>query len=247
MSIIPPLHRPLQQFYRSGPMPCPYLPGRVERKLFTRISGMHAVEVNSTLSRAGFRRSHDIVYRPVCPNCQACVPVRIPVARFIPGRSLRRVQRDNSDLTARLAPASATSEQYRLFINYQNARHDDSDMARMAMGDFVAMIDEGRADTSLLEVRDAKNRLVGAMLTDRLEDGYSAVYSFFDVERESRSLGSFLILSLIRQALAEGLPHVYLGYWIADSRKMTYKTRFQPLEALGPDGWRPLDLAAEAP
>lgn len=245
MSIIPPLHRPLQQFYRSGPMPCPYLPGRVERKLFTRIAGPQAVEVNSTLSRAGFRRSHDIVYRPVCPNCQACVPVRIPVARFIPGRSLRRVQRNNDDLTARLAPASATSEQYRLFINYQNARHDDSDMARMAMGDFVAMIDEGRAETSLLEARDGDGRLVGAMLTDRLEDGYSAVYSFYDARLETRSLGSYLILALIRQALSEGLPHVYLGYWIANSRKMAYKTRFQPLEALGPNGWSPLDLTAE--
>lgn len=247
MSIIPPLHRPLQQFYRSGPMPCPYLPGRVERKLFTRISGPQAVEVNSNLSRAGFRRSHDIVYRPVCPNCQACVPVRIPVARFVPGRSLRRVMRANDDLTVSMAPAAATTEQYRLFINYQNARHDDSDMARMAMGDFVAMIDEGRADTNLLEARDDQGGLAGSMLTDQLEDGFSAVYSFYDARRENRSLGSFLILALIRQALAEGLPYVYLGYWIADSRKMTYKTRFQPLEALGPDGWREIDMAAARP
>lgn len=242
MSIIPPLHRPLQQFYRSGPMPCPYLAGRVERKLFTRLSGPHAVEVNSSLSRAGFRRSHDIIYRPVCPGCQACVPVRIPVNRFVPGRSLRRVLRANGDLIVGAAPAAATTEQYRLFITYQNTRHDDSDMARMAMGDFTAMIDEGRADTCLLEARDGRDQLVGAMLTDRLEDGYSAVYSFYDTRQESRSLGSFLILALIQQALAEGLPNVYLGYWIADSRKMAYKTRFQPLEALGPDGWRPLEI-----
>jgi leucyl-tRNA---protein transferase len=242
MSIIPPLHRPLQQFYRSGPMPCPYIPGRVERKLFTRLSGPFVVEINSHLSQAGFRRSHDIVYRPVCPNCQACVPVRIPVGLFVPGRSLRRVDRINDDLLVGKTPATATTEQYRLFIAYQNQRHDESDMARMAMGDFTAMIDEGRADTFLLEARDDNDRLVGAMLTDRLEDGYSAVYSFFDTRQESRSLGSFLILALIRQALAEGLPYVYLGYWIAESRKMAYKTRFQPLEALGPDGWRPLEF-----
>lgn len=244
MSIIPPLHRPLQQFYRSGPMPCPYLPNRVERKLFTRLGGNFAVEVNSSLSRAGFRRSHDIVYRPVCPTCQACVPVRIPVARFKPGKTLRRNRRDNDDLTTGMIPAAATVEQYRLFIAYQNARHDDSDMARMAMGDFTAMIDEGRADTSIMEARDGDGRLIGAMLTDRLEDGYSAVYSFYDAAQENRSLGSFLILALIDQALADGLPYVYLGYWIADSRKMAYKARFNPLEYLGPDGWR--DLPAES-
>lgn len=238
MSIIPPLHRPLQQFYRSGPMPCPYLPGRVERKLFTRLSGAYTVEVNSSLSRAGFRRSHDIVYRPVCPTCQACVPVRIPVDRFAPGRTLRKTARVNADLTVALKPAVATAEQYRLFVAYQNARHDDSDMARMAMGDFTAMIDEGRADTSLLEARDAEGQLIGAMLTDRLEDGYSAVYSFYDPQQNDRSLGSYLILALIRLAAAEGLPHIYLGYWIAESRKMAYKARFRPLEYLSNDGWR---------
>jgi arginyl-tRNA--protein-N-Asp/Glu arginylyltransferase len=242
MSIIPPLHRPLQQFYRSGPMPCPYLPGRIERKLFTRLSGPYAVEVNSTLSMAGFRRSHDIIYRPVCPNCHACVPVRIPVAQFVPSRSLRRVLKVNGDVMVGLVPSVATTEQYRLFIQYQSSRHDDSDMARMAMGDFTAMIDEGQADTYLLEARDTRDQLVGAMLTDRLTDGYSAVYSFFDTRQEQRSFGSFLILMLIQQAIAEGLPYVYLGYWIAKSRKMAYKARFQPLEALGPEGWYPLSI-----
>jgi len=109
MSVIQPHHRPLQQFFRSGPMPCPYLPGRVERKLFTRLLGPYSAEVNSTLSRAGFRRSHDIVYRPVCPNCQACVPVRIPVATFQPSRSQKRVARINQDLYIHEAPAMATA------------------------------------------------------------------------------------------------------------------------------------------
>lgn len=237
MSVIPPHHRPLQQFFRSGPMPCPYLPGRVERKLFTRLSGIHAAEVNSTLSRAGFRRSHDIVYRPVCPSCQECVPVRIPVGGFTPSRSQRRVLRTNHDLTVGMVPATATTEQFRLFADYQASRHGDSDMARMGMADFAAMIDEGRADTYLLEARDGGGRLEAAMLIDRLQDGYSAVYCYYDAEQEARSLGSFMILSLVESARAQGLPYVYLGYWIAGSRKMAYKARFHPLEALTPDGW----------
>lgn len=237
MSIIPPHHRPLQQFFRSGPMPCPYLPGRVERKLFTRLNGPYAAEVNSTLSRAGFRRSHDIVYRPVCPTCAACVPVRIVVAAFEPTRSQKRVLRANEDLRISQAPAMATTEQYRLFATYQTSRHGDSDMARMAMADFAAMVDEGRADTSLVEARDASGRLIACMLTDRLADGWSAVYSFYDAGQEKRSLGTYMILALIERARAEGLPYAYLGYWIAQSRKMAYKARFRPLEALGRDGW----------
>ncbi|HEY0837907.1 MAG TPA: arginyltransferase [Azospirillum sp.] len=237
MSVIQPQTRPLQQFFRSGPMPCPYLPGRIERKLFTRLSGPYASEVNSTLSRAGFRRSHDIVYRPVCPTCSACVPVRIPVAAFAMTRSQRRVLRLNHDLSLTEVPAVATGEQYRLFSAYQSSRHGDSDMARMAMADFAAMIDEGRADTSMFEARESGGRLLGCMLTDRLTDGFSAVYSFYDARQERRSVGSHMILSLIERAREEGLPYVYLGYWIAQSRKMAYKARFRPLEALGRDGW----------
>lgn len=244
MSVIPPRPRPLQQFFRSGPMPCPYLPGRVERKLFTRLVGPFSSEVNSTLSRAGFRRSHDIVYRPVCPSCAACVPVRIPVARFQPTRSMRRVIRRNTDLAARLVPAVATAEQYRLFIAYQRSRHGDSDMSRMGMVDFSAMVDEGRTDTAMIEMRGPEGGLVGVMLTDRLGDGFSAVYSFFDPAPDRRSLGTHLILTLVEVCRLQALPFVYLGYWIAGSRKMAYKARFQPLEALGREGWQPLDLPA---
>lgn len=237
MSVISPRQRPLQQFFRSGPMPCPYLAGRVERKLFTRLFGPYASEVNSTLSRAGFRRSHDIVYRPVCPACSACVPVRIPVADFEPSRSLRRVLRTNTEFSLTEVPAEATGEQFRLFSAYQRLRHGDSDMARMTMSDFVAMVDEGRSDTTLLEARDARGRLTACILTDRLADGYSAVYSFFDATQRHRSLGTYLILKLIERCRTEGLGYVYLGYWIEGSRKMAYKARFQPMEALGRDGW----------
>jgi len=243
MSVIPPPFRPLQQFYRSGPMPCPYLPGRVERKLFTRLQGNHALEVNSTLSRAGFRRSHDIVYRPVCPGCNACVPVRIPVARFQPSRTMRRLDRRNGDLVATLIPATATLEQYQVFSAYQAARHGDSDMRRMSLADFAAMVDEGRINTFMLEVRDGGGRLLAGLLADRLVDGFSAVYSFYDPSQPQRSLGTWLILALVAQCRLLDLDHAYLGYWINGSRKMAYKARFQPLEALGRDGWSPMDPA----
>ncbi|MEI8395474.1 MAG: arginyltransferase [Rhodospirillaceae bacterium] len=237
MSVIPPRQRPLQQFFRSGPMPCPYLPGRVERKLFTRLTGDNAAEVNSTLSRAGFRRSHDIVYRPVCPACSACMPVRIPVGLFIPDRTMRRVLNRNADLTVSEVPASATGEQFRLFIAYQRVRHADSDMARMGQFDFTAMVDEGRSDTCLFEARTPDGRLVACMLSDRLADGFSAVYSFFETDDPRRSLGTFLVLKLIEHCRQQGYPHLYLGYWIEGSRKMAYKGRFRPLETLGHDGW----------
>lgn len=245
MSVIPPLHRPLQQFFRSGPMPCPYLLGRVERKLFTRLVGPQAVEVNSTLSRAGFRRSHDIVYRPVCPACQACIPVRVPVDQFQPNRANRRILRANTDLSLTLVPAEASMEQFQLFALYQDARHSDSDMNRMTPADFAAMVDEGRVNTFVAETRMPDGKLKGAMLVDRLDDGYSAVYSFYDPDLPRRSLGTHLILSMIERCRQEGLPYLYLGYWIEGSRKMEYKANFQPLEALGREGWAPLQIPAE--
>lgn len=241
MSIIKPESQGLLHFYRSGPMPCPYIPGRIERKLFARLAGPDVAELNSALSRAGFRRSHDIIYRPVCPNCRACVAVRIPVALFEPNRTMRRVLAINANLVARERPAKATEEDFRLFLDYQRIRHDGSDMARMTRSEFTTMIEEGNAATSLFEFRDAENRLTGVMLTDRLEDGFSAVYSYYDAVQTRRSLGTYMILALISQARREGLPFVYLGYWIRESRKMSYKSRFRPLEMLMPGGWQIVD------
>lgn len=237
MSAIDIPRKPVLQFFRSGALPCPYLPGRVERKLFARLSTYNAAAVNAVLTQAGFRRSHDIIYRPVCPNCSACLPVRIPVKRYSPSRSMRRIIRRNADLTFSIAPATATVKQFELFTRYQQARHGDSDMARMGLTDYVAMVDEGRANTELLEARDSEGELIGVMLVDRLPDGFSAVYSFFDPDEADRSLGCQLILSLVEEAAASDLDYVYLGYWIEESRKMAYKTRFQPLEILGPRGW----------
>lgn len=237
MSAIDHPRQPLLQFFRSGALPCPYIEGRTERKLFARLNAANASTTNAILTQAGFRRSHDIIYRPVCPGCNACIPVRIPAREFQPSRSMRRIIKRNNDLQWVMVPATATVEQFQLFASYQNSRHRDSDMARMGLTDYAAMVDEGRANTELLELRHQDGRLIGAMLVDRLPDGFSAVYSFFDPAEQTRSLGLYLILCLIELAQHEGLDFVYLGYWIAESAKMAYKSRFDPLEALGPDGW----------
>lgn len=239
MSIIPPGLSRLLQFYLSGPLPCPYLPGQIERKLFTRLTGDEAmdVEVNATLTRAGFRRSHDIVYRPACSECNACVPVRIPVHSFKPSRSLRRIAATNRDLTLEITTPEATHEIYELFMAYQSVRHPDSDMARMSFEDFAHMLHEGESATHIYQLRTRSGALAGAILTDHVSDGLSAVYSFFAPDAPRRSLGVQLIMTLVEEAERQNLPYVYLGYWIAASRKMAYKARFRPLQALSPQGW----------
>jgi arginine-tRNA-protein transferase len=172
MSYKPP-RRP-QFFYTTAPLPCPYLPGRTERKVVTEITGPDAEPLHDRLSRAGFRRSHNIAYAPVCPGCNACVPIRIPVNDFAMDRSLRRVWKANADLSGTDMPARATSEQYQLFQRYQGARHAEGDMATMSFYDYRAMVEDTPIETSMVEFRDAEDRLVGACLTDRLGDGLSA-------------------------------------------------------------------------
>ncbi len=239
MTYTPP-RRP-QFFYTTAPLPCPYVAGRTERKVVTEISGPDAESLHDRLSRAGFRRSHNIAYAPVCPSCNACVPIRIPVQRFEPGRTLKRIIRRNATVEGFEVPARATTEQYALFQRYQQARHGDGDMAGMSFYDYRAMIEDTPIETFLCEFRDPDDSLVGVCLTDRLGDGLSAVYSFFTPEHAARSLGSFAITWLIERARTLGLPYVYLGYWVADSRKMAYKARFRPTEILSGGAWRILD------
>jgi len=243
MSVIPPHFAALRRFYRSMPSACPYIPGQIERKLFTRLEG-GAGELNETLTRAGFRRSHDIVYRPVCPACQACVPVRIPTDSFEPNRTQKRILKRNADLVLVERPAVASEEQYRLFAAYQQGRHADGDMARMSFLDFRAMIQDGSVASRLLELRDSRDGLMGAMLVDTLSDGLSAVYSFFDPAADRRSLGTYFVLAAIDLLKGKGHPFLYLGYWIQRSRKMAYKSHFHPLQKLGPVGWVALESGA---
>ena len=226
-----------RQFFASVPVPCPYLPGKIERKLVVELAGDDAAGLFTELSRAGFRRSHGYAYRPACRDCVACVPVRIVVDGFCPSRSLRRVWRRNGDLQCDEAAAAAKPEQYRLFIAYQQARHPDSEMATMSFSDYRLMVEATPIGTVLLEVRDTADRLVGVSLIDRTGDGLSAVYSFFDPALPDRSLGTFAVLWMVERARALGLEHVYLGYWIDGSDTMDYKRRFPSLESLRGGTW----------
>jgi arginine-tRNA-protein transferase len=244
MPIVPPGLAPNLQFYLSGPLPCPYLPARTERKLFTRLDfddRQANAEINGILCRAGFRRSQNILYRPACNACEACVPVRIPANEFLYSRSLRRIVARNRDLHLETVPLTPTPELFELFRLYQLTRHSDGDMATMNEADFAAMLVEGEADTHLYCLRDGSGMLKGCMIADHIDDGISAVYSFFAPTEPRRSLGTALILSLIDIARQNHKPFVYLGYWISKARKMAYKTRFHPLETLGPEGWKRLE------
>ncbi len=241
MSYRPP-RRP-QFFYTTAPLPCPYVTGRIERKVVTEITGADSDVLHDRLSRAGFRRSHNIAYAPVCPGCSACIPIRVPAADFQPDRTLRRIGRANAGLESFELPARATAEQFQLFQRYQQVRHHDGDMASMSFYDYRAMVEDTPIETFMAEFRDGGDRLVGACLTDRLGDGLSAVYSFFAPDQERRSLGTYTILWLIERARRSGLPYVYLGYWVPDSRKMAYKARFRPSEILVGGTWRTLTEA----
>ena len=241
-----PLQNPLQFFFGTLPQPCPYLPGRLESKVVTELTGPDPTGLHDDLTRAGFRRSHTLVYKPACPACNACVPVRIPVGPFRPGRTHRRVLRRNADLVVEESPLSATSEQYALFARYQAMRHGDGGMAAMDFTEYQAMIEDSAVETVVYEFRDADRRLVGVMLTDHLGDGLSGVYKFFDPDQPQRSAGTHMVLWLVEKARGLGLGYVYLGYWIENCSKMSYKTRFNPIEGLGPDGWRILEGGAQA-
>jgi len=216
------------------------VPGRTERKVVTELAGVSAESLHDRLSRGGFRRSHNIAYAPVCPSCNACVPIRIRVRDFAPNRTQKRISRRNLDLKVMEMPPRATAEQFQLFQHYQQIRHGDGDMATMSFYDYRAMVEDTPIETAIVEFRDRQERLVGACLTDRLGDGLSAVYSFFSTDAEDRSLGTAAILWLIARAIELDLPHVYLGYWVAESRKMAYKAKFRPSEILRAGQWIPL-------
>jgi leucyl-tRNA---protein transferase len=229
--------QPFRQFFTAGPVACPYVSGRAERKLIVELTGAAAAEFYDELSRAGFRRSQGFAYRPACPQCTACVPVRIAVSSFVHSRSTRRVRNANRGLSGKLVAARATPGHYQLFITYQRARHHDGDMAAMTYADYRSMVEDTPLRTVIAEFRDSEGALVGVSLLDRLDDGVSAVYSFYDPAQEKRSLGTWSILWLVDECRRQGLPYVYLGYWIGESPKMAYKARFPGIERLTDAGW----------
>ena len=232
----------LPQFFLTPGAPCPYLPGRVERKLFARLTGTLAQQLNEALTHSGFRRSQMIAYRPACDGCAACVSVRIVAKDFIPSRGQRRMTKRNADVIRHQVNAEATREQFALLRTYLDSRHAGGGMSDMGLFDYVAMVEETPVETHLVEYRgsprgEAPGPLLACALTDVLRDGLSMVYSFYHPGEISRSLGTHMILDHIAEARRRSLPFVYLGYWIKGSPKMDYKAKFSPLEALRPEGW----------
>ncbi len=252
------------QFYVTAPQPCPYLPGQSERKLFTSLSGEGAKALNDTLSKQGFRRSQNVLYRPACSDCAACLSARIRVADHVPSRSHRKVLRRNAHLHREATSPWATEEQYDLFRRYLDVRHADGGMADMDVFEFAAMIEETPIRSRVIEYTEklpsteatapnharggtgrGARRLVAVCLTDVLDDGLSLVYSFYDPRHAHDSLGTYMILDHVALARQVGLPYVYLGYWVPGSTKMDYKARFGALEVYREGEWRDLGNPSE--
>ena len=227
------------QFYVTAPQPCPYLDGRMERKLFTALQGESAQRLNDSLSKQGFRRSQNVLYRPSCADCAACLSARINVAEFTPSKSQKRTLNRNRHLERRATSAWATEEQYELFRRYLEARHAQGGMADMDAFEFAAMIEETPIRTRVVEYADSETgELVAVCLTDVLDDGVSMVYSFYEPDLPRQSLGTYIILDHIDIAREAGLPNVYLGYWVPGSAKMGYKAAFSGLEVYSSGEWQ---------
>ena len=243
------------KFFVTNPSPCPYLPGKVERKVFTELNGHQASELNEALGRIGFRRSQSVAYSPSCIDCSACVSVRVLAAEFEASATQRKVMRRHGDLEVTACKPWTTEEQYDLLRRYLANRHPGGGMAEMDESDFADMVEQTPVRTFVVEYREpSKNgrpgKLVGACLSDQQGDGLSMIYSFYDVDPGARrGLGTYIILDHIIRAGRAGLPYVYLGYWVEGSDRMAYKATFKPMERLSREGWSSMDVidASEPP
>lgn len=228
------------QFYLTVPAPCPYLPGKMERKVFTPLDPLAGPHLNDYLTHSGFRRSQNVIYRPACETCNACRSLRVLVKEFSLSKSRRRVWRKNTDLTAEIVEPYATREQFDLLQRYLAHRHPDGGMIAMDFARYETMVEDCASRTFVTEYRDADDVLIACALIDEMSDGLSMIYSFFDPEASARSLGTFMILYHIDLCLRNDLPYVYLGYWVKGSRKMDYKATYGPAEVLINNMWQPL-------
>lgn len=231
------------RFFVTSPAPCPYLPGRSERKVFTELKGPHADSLNDALSRIGFRRSQTVAYRPSCIDCSACISVRVVASEFAASSSQKRALRANDDLVVTVCRPWSTSEQFELLQAYLAERHPEGGMTAMDEIDYADMVEHTPVTSYVVEYREPSEdgvtpgRLIGACLTDRQCDGLSMIYSFYDPASARKGLGNYIILDHIRRSTEMGLGFVYLGYWVEGSARMQYKVRYRPLEKLGRAGW----------
>ncbi|WP_102109296.1 arginyltransferase [Oceaniglobus roseus] len=233
------------QFYVTAPQPCPYLDGRMERKLFTALQGEYAEKLNDSLSQQGFRRSQNVLYRPSCAECSACLSVRVKVDGFTPSRTQKKLMKRNAALRREANSPWATEDQFALFRAYLDSRHATGGMADMDIFEFAAMIEETPIRSRVVEysrpgTSERRRELAAVCLTDVLSDGLSMVYSFYDPTHPAESLGTYVILDHIRIAQEAGLPYVYLGYWVPGSPKMGYKAKFSSVEVYVGGKWQPM-------
>jgi arginine-tRNA-protein transferase len=240
------------RFFVTSASPCPYLPGRSERKVFTELKGPHSDALNDALSRIGFRRSQTVAYRPSCLDCSACVSVRVVADDFVASATQKRNLKRNDDLVVSLCKPWSTNEQFELLQRYLGARHPGGGMATMDEVDYADMVEHTPVSTYVIEYREPSpdgsvpGRLVGACLTDRQGDGLSMIYSFYDPDHPTREgLGNYIILDHIRRAREMALPYVYLGYWVEGSARMQYKVRYRPMERLGRNGWERISVTEQ--
>jgi len=229
------------QFYITLPAPCPYLDGEMERKIFTPLDPLKGPFVNDYLTHSGFRRSQNVIYRPACETCQACHSLRVRAIDFSPSRSFRRTVKVNADLIRTVCEPFATNEQYDLLQKYLKARHPDGGMADMDFARFEMMVEDCASRTEIFEYRTENGHLIACCITDTLRDGLSMVYSFFDISATKRSLGNYMILDHIKICQQAGYPFLYLGYWVEQSQKMSYKAKFKPYQILEKSGWRDIE------
>ncbi len=232
------------QFYTTSSYPCSYLPGQTARSQVATPHHLINSDVYGHLVRAGFRRSGAFTYRPLCDGCRACVPLRVDVARFAPNRSQRRCWNAGKTLSARISRLGFSAEHYELYLRYQSARHPGAGMDQDNREQYAQFMLQSKVNTRIAEFRDPQGALAIVSVIDILDDGLSSVYSFFDPERRALSLGTYGVLWQIEQCRRLGLPHLYLGYWLEESRKMSYKSAFQPVQVLRGGRWQ--ELAGDA-